>query len=546
MHICLAQLNATVGDLDGNVTKALRAYQQALKAGADLVVLPELFITGYPPEDLLLLPAFLQAAAAQLASLATAVQKTPLVVGAPHLLNGRLYNAAFVLQNGKQVAIAHKIHLPNYGVFDEKRYFAAGATAASFKLGKYKVGLTICEDLWLQGKPSSSLAKAGCDLLLNLSASPWHRGKQYLRQATFAARARETDLPVLACNLVGGQDELVFDGHSLAVDAQGHADMAAGFCEGLLHVKVQKKTLRGARFAALTQNKMPKRQTVMPQNERDVADALCLGLSDYVGKNKFPGVLIGISGGVDSALVGALAVRALGAGKVHAISMPSRYNSSGTKNDAQLLCKNLNIDFREISIEPVVQATLKSLKNELGRKSDWGLTAENIQARTRGQFLMSLSNRHGWLVVSTGNKSELAMGYATLYGDMVGGFALIKDLTKTWVYRLARYLIDVEGMPIPQSILERAPSAELRENQTDQDSLPPYDLLDRILEAYIEQNASAADIVARGEPTDVVKRVLQSVDRNEFKRRQGAPGPRVSERIFGKDRRMPITNGWLT
>lgn len=544
MQICLAQLNATVGDLSGNAAKASAAYNRAVKAGADLVVLPELFLTGYPPEDLLLLPAFVQAAQKQLNRLAASIGKTPLILGAPFLASGSLFNAAYVLQNGRQLAVARKMHLPNYGVFDEKRYFAAGATATAFKLGNNKLGLTICEDLWVAGKPSSALAKAGCALLLNLSASPWHRGKQYVRQATFAARARATGLPVLACNMVGGQDELVFDGHSLAVDAYGNGQMAAGFCEGLLQVQVKNKTVVAAQFKPWPERQRRKRPAIAPQSERDLADALCLALSDYVAKNKFPGVLVGMSGGVDSALVGALAVRALGASKVHAVSMPSRYNSSGTKSDARKISKNLGIDFREISIEPVVQATLKSLKKELGDKRDWGLTAENMQARTRGQFLMSLSNRHGWLVVSTGNKSELAMGYATLYGDMVGGFALIKDLTKTWVYRLSRYLIDAEGMPIPASILTRAPSAELRENQTDQDSLPPYDLLDRILEAYIEQNASAADIVARGEPADVVKRVLRSVDRNEFKRRQGAPGPRVSERIFGKDRRMPITNGW--
>ena len=535
MRITLAQLNATVGDLGGNAQKALAAYREAMSAGSQLLVLPELFLTGYPPEDLLLLPSFLTDCQKQVRTLAKDVGAVPMLIGAPVLTRGKLFNAALLLQDGKVAATAKKMRLPNYGPFDERRYFEPGKRACLVEVGGCTLGVSICEDLWFAGSPCDAFAAAGVDAILNLSASPYHRSKHHLRRQVFGDRARESGKPVLVCNLVGGQDELIFDGRSFALLPDGSLFSAApGFAESLLHIDLD----------GVGGGKNVEAESTAGPVEKEVADALCLALTDYVRKNRFPGVLIGMSGGIDSALVGALAVRALGAESVHAISMPSRFNSPGTRSDARRLCDNLGVDFREISIEPVFRETLATLEPYLGDREAWGLTAENMQARARGQLLMSLSNRFGWLVVATGNKSELAMGYATLYGDMVGGFALIKDLTKAWVFRLTRYLRESEKMDIPESILTRPPSAELRENQTDQDTLPPYEVLDRILEAYIEGNQGMTDIVAGGEDPAVVKRILQTVDRNEFKRRQAAPGPRITERVFGKDRRMPITQKW--
>ena len=531
MRLALAQINTTVGDLDGNRDRIVARITDARAAGADLVVFPELAVTGYPPEDLLLRPAFVRAAAHATGEVAAAATGITALVGAPLAEDGRLYNACFVCDNGEVTAVYRKRLLPNYGVFDEERYFESGTEVALLERGGRVIGLTVCEDLWQPRPPAVESAAAGADLLVNLSASPFHVGKDAEREQMFAARARDNRCGLVFCNAVGGQDELVFDGNSFVLDARGRVTgRAPSFEEALLVVDLDDQ---------------PARDLATPLGQLDqMRLALELGLRDYVKKNGFGEVVVGISGGIDSALTAALAAEAIGPERVHCVSMPSPFTSDATRNDARLAAESLGADLREIPIENVVTALETVLAASFaGRERD--AAEENLQARVRGTLLMALSNKLGWLVLATGNKSELSVGYATLYGDMAGGFALLKDVYKTDVWRLARHLNERAGRDvIPSSIIERAPSAELAADQLDEHTLPRYEELDPVLEAYVELDRSGEELVAAGFDADVVGRVVSMVDRAEYKRRQAPPGVKLRPRAFGRDRRMPITNLW--
>ncbi len=570
MRIALAQINPVVGDLDGNRELILGRLEEARAEGADLVLFPELAVTGYPPEDLLLRPGFVRAAERVLDEIANATKDIVAIVGAP-LLDRDLYNAAAVCADGEVRATVRKRFLPNYGVFDEFRYFAPGGGLTLFEHGETLIGVTICEDMWQPGPPATDLALAGAQLLVNISASPFHVLRDREREEMFRTRARDNAAYVAFCNTVGGQDELIFDGHSLVIDDEGTLlARAPGFEESLLVVDVDvssvvQRRLTDTRRRALAHDRrsatvdVPILGVGEPRTHDDVRHgeiapfsddleqmrlALELGLNDYVRKNGFKEIVVGVSGGIDSALVAALAVEALGADKVHGVSMPSRYSSEGTRGDAQRLAEALGCDFREIAIEPIVEQFIGALAPSFeGREPD--LTEENLQARVRGTLLMALSNKFGWLLVATGNKSEMSVGYATLYGDMAGGFALLKDVYKTDVFRLAMHVNDRAGRElIPQSIIDRAPSAELRADQLDEDSLPPYPALDAVLEAYVEQDRTLEELSSDGFDPDVVTRAVALVDRSEYKRRQAPPGVRLRPKAFGRDRRTPITNRW--
>jgi NAD+ synthase (glutamine-hydrolysing) len=563
VRLALAQLNVVVGDLDGNVGRIVGAIGEAARAGAELVVLPELAVTGYPPEDLLLRPGFVRAAREAVDEVARACTGTVALVGAP-AFDRDLANAAFVCADGGVEGVYRKHFLPNYGVFDEHRYFAAGRELLLLELGDVLVGPTICEDVWQPGPPATDLALAGATLLVNLSASPFHVGKAEDREEMLVTRARDNAVYVAFCNLVGGQDELVFDGHSVVLDDEGEVvARAPGFEEALLVVDVDPTEAIGRRLRDVRRRELERSRAEAPlattitlgparplEAQRPAATVpfapeleqmrlgLGLGLRDYVGKNGFREVVVAVSGGIDSAVTAAIAADALGPERVHTVSMPSRFSSAGTRDDARELSENLGVDFRELPIETMVAA----FDEALGGLD--GLAAENLQARVRGTALMALSNTHGWLVLATGNKSELAVGYATLYGDMVGGYALLKDVFKTDVFRLARHLNDRAGRElIPVSTIERPPSAELRADQRDDQSLPPYELLDPVLEAYIELDRSRDELVELFD-ADVVDRTLALVDRAEYKRRQAAPGVKLRPRAFGRDWRAPITNRW--
>ena len=530
MRLALAQIDPVVGDLDGNRDLILARIEEARKAGAALVVLPELAVTGYPPEDLLLRPGFVRAARASLDSIAAETRDLVALVGVP-LYDGDLFNACAICADGAVTGWAKKWHLPNYGVFDEKRYFAAGDELALIDVAGTRVGVTICEDMWVAGAPTTELVSAGAELVVNLSASPFHVGRAQEREAIFAARAKESGVRVALCNTVGGQDELIFDGHSLVIESDGTVLVRApGFEETLLVVDLER----------------PETATLVPYAEdiEQMRRALVLGLRDYVAKNAFDAVIVSVSGGIDSAVTAALGVEALGPERVHCVSMPSRYSSEETRADARKLAENLGCDFRELPIEPVVEAYTGVLAESFaGREPD--IAEENLQARIRGTVAMALSNKFGWLLVATGNKSEMSVGYATLYGDMAGGFALLKDVFKTDVFRLARHLNEHAGRElVPQSTIERAPSAELREGQLDEDSLPPYSALDRVLEAYVEDDRSLDELSADGFDPTVVERAVALVDRAEYKRRQAPPGVKLRPKAFGRDRRTPITNRW--
>ena len=568
MRLALAQIDTVVGDLDGNRALILGRLAEARKAGADLVCFPELAVTGYPPEDLLLRPGFLRAARRALDEIARECKEVVALVGFPHF-DGDLFNACAVCAEGGVRAVYRKRFLPNYGVFDENRYFAPGRDLVGVRFGETLVGVTICEDMWQPGPPATELALAGAQLLVNVSASPFHVGKDREREEMFALRARDTASFVVFVNAVGGQDELVFDGHSLVLDDEGEViARAPGFEEALLVVDVDPtetiaRRLRDVRRRALGRERRDEPEVewieAAPVSAREelpqapVAPllddleqmrlALELGLRDYVGKNGFREVVIGLSGGIDSALTAALAVEALGADCVHGVSMPSRFSSEETRTDARRLAESLGIDFREAPIDEIVTAFEQALAPSFGdRPRD--LAEENLQARVRGTLLMALSNKLGWLVIATGNKSELSVGYSTLYGDLAGGFALLKDVYKTDVFRLARHLNERAGRElIPLSIVERAPSAELRENQRDEDSLPPYAALDQVLEAYVELDRSREELT-RDFDADVVERALAMIDRAEYKRRQAPPGVKLRPKAFGRDRRTPITNRW--
>jgi NAD+ synthase (glutamine-hydrolysing) len=568
LRLALSQLNAVVGDVDGNRERIVESIRTARGSGADLVVFPELATTGYPPEDLLLRPAFVRAARESVEAIASTTDDIVVLVGTPWF-DRDLTNACAVCADGRVQAVYHKHFLPNYGVFDEHRYFAEGRELILLRLGDTNVGVTICEDIWQPGPPATDLALAGAQLLVNLSASPFHVGKAEEREEMLVTRARDTSSYLAFCNLVGGQDELVFDGHSVVLDAGGEViARAPGFEEHVLVVDVEPTGAMGRRLRDVRRRELDRARDAVPDVEiidlsapaapRDAAQpdvaafepeleqmrlALTLGLRDYVEKNGFRDVVVGVSGGIDSALTAALCAGALGPDRVHGVSMPSRFSSEGTRTDARAVAESLGCSFREIPIESVVGALHEVLDREIDGGLA-GLAAENLQARVRGVVLMALSNTYGWLVVSTGNKSELAVGYSTLYGDMVGGFALLKDIFKTDVYRLAEHVNDrAGGDVIPRSTLDRAPSAELREDQRDSDSLPAYEVLDPVLEAYVEEDRSREELMDEFGP-GVVERAVALVDRAEYKRRQAPPGVKLGPKAFGRDRRTPITSCW--
>lgn len=534
MKIAIAQINCLVGDLDGNVAKIVDYAERAKNAGASLLLTPELALTGYPPEDLLLREGFIQASAEALVDLAARVSGITLVVGHPHRIADKRYNAASVLQNGKIVVTYLKHCLPNHTVFDEVRYFTSGTEPCVFDLDGVKFGLNICADIWEEGvcgtpNPAEQARAAGAQVLLVLNASPYHMSKQDSRYQLVAARTRENGMAVVYANMAGGQDELVFDGSSFVMDASGQlTHELPGFEEALGFVTLENGVPQ------------PGEITSPLSLEASIYKALCVGVRDYVGKNGFPGVELGLSGGIDSALTLAIAVDALGAEHVHAVMMPSQYTASMSLEDAQIMAETLGIRYSEIPIKPVFDAFLNSLVDEFN-DLPFDLTEENIQARIRGTMLMALSNKYGTIVITTGNKSEMGVGYATLYGDMAGGFAVLKDVPKTLVYRLARYRNGVSPV-IPERVITRAPSAELRPDQTDQDALPAYEILDAIMERYVERDMCPEEIIAEGFPEADVRKIVRLIDLNEYKRRQAPVGIRITRRGFGKDRRYPITS----
>jgi NAD+ synthase (glutamine-hydrolysing) len=608
MRLALCQINATVGDIDGNAALIREGIEAARSRQAQLVLFPELAITGYPPEDLLLRQHFLTDAHAALERLAALTGGIVAVVGFPHRAED-VYNAAAVLCGGRVHAVYHKVYLPNYGVFDEQRYFQAGDHGAVIDVGADRVGLTVCEDIWEPGPPASDEALAGASLIVNVSASPYHAGKGGQRERMFAQRARDNLACVAFCGMVGGQDELVFDGYSCVMDHTGatvargrqfEADLlvcdldlqaaadarlrdaghrpAARRVEGRVNVlppiptddaqpsgvqpedlhpsgahhetasaDVQAAQAVPAATSSTSPPAKPRLRQPIASEEEEVYAALSLGLHDYVAKNGFKHVVLGLSGGIDSALVACLAADALGPERVSVAIMPSRFSSEGTQADARTLAAALGVCPHELPIERAMEAYVSVLDETLAGRAP-GLTQENLQARIRGNLLMALSNEFGWLVLTTGNKSEMSVGYTTLYGDLAGGFAVIKDVPKTLVYRLCEWRNSSEGAkrgiqaPIPATILTRAPTAELRLDQRDEDSLPPYPLLDRILQGYIELDLSAEQLIAQGLPAEAVEHTIRLVDLAEYKRRQAPPGIKITPRAFGRDRRMPITN----
>jgi len=531
LRIALAQINTTVGDIAGNARKVLDYAARAREAGAAVVVFPELALTGYPAEDLLLRASFVEENIAAWRDIARRIAGITAVVGfADRDAKGNTYNAAGIASGGRARGVYRKMHLPNYGVFDEVRYFRRGTEPYLFRTGGSSVGVTVCEDIWVRRGPLPREAKAGARLILNLSSSPYHAGKWETRRAIVAGQARSCGCPVAYCNLVGGQDELVFDGGSMVVSAKGELiARAAMFAEELLLCDLGEEGAAGRIAPALT-------------DEEEIFGALVVGTRDYLEKNRFPGAIIGLSGGIDSALVAAVAVEALGPERVLGATLSSQYTAPMSVEDAHELAQNLGIRCIDLSIGEIYRAFESELAGTFrGRAPD--ITEENLQARIRGTILMALSNKFGHLVLTTGNKSEMSVGYATLYGDMAGGFAVIKDLFKTNVYRLARYYNRLGGGGvIPERILTRPPSAELRPDQKDSDSLPPYDVLDPILRMYVEKDKSIPEMVAAGYPEETVRRVVSLVDKSEYKRRQAPPGVKITPRALGKDRRMPITN----
>lgn len=548
MKIALCQINPTVGDLEANARLILAWAQRACNAGADLAIFPELSIIGYPPEDLLLRFQVLKDARQVVDSLAAEMPLTALVGfpevdesgstrSDPHRLGGKphfpVYNSCAVIDGGEIIATYRKQLLPNYAVFDEHRYFEQGDEALLIDLHGKRCAITICEDLWVENGPAYDAADLGAEMILNISASPYFRGRGIEREAMVRARARDTQLPIIVCNQVGGQDELVFDGHSLAVDAVGTVVARGKHCaEDHVIVDVHDFQHQG-------ENATPQSST-----EEEIYGALQLGLRDYVIKNGFSSVVLGLSGGIDSALVAVLAVDAIGSSRVHSLTMPFRYTSSDTHADAIDIAHRLGILIEDISIEPIFDAFTKQLPPTY---AEGGITEQNLQARIRGTLLMAVSNECGHLLLTTGNKSEVSVGYMTLYGDMAGGFAPIKDLPKTLVYALCNWRNELsrgQGLepPIPQTILDRPPSAELRPDQLDSDSLPAYDVLDAILQLYVEEDHGRDEVVSEGFDAVIVDRVIAMVDRAEYKRRQAPPGIRITPKAFGRDRRMPITN----
>jgi NAD+ synthase (glutamine-hydrolysing) len=592
LRLALAQINVTVGDLAGNAERIVADIKRAGREGVDIVAFPELALTGYPPEDLLLKPEFIADNLRALERIAAATADLGGVASVVGFVDRTtdLYNAAAVLHGGQRVGVFHKRFLPNYGVFDENRYFSAGGEAPMFEIGGVRVGVNICEDIWYPTGPAAEQAAAGAELLLNISASPYFMGKQVGRERMLATRAADSSAIVAYCNLVGGQDELVFDGFSVVFDQRGDLlARAKGFDEDFLVVELDvdevfstrlhdprwRKEERSSELGSATifvsgasngavasGSKTPPNQAEahpgpargtrarvesLPPRVEDAYSALMLGVADYVRKNGFRDVVIGLSGGIDSALTAAIAVDALGMEHVWGVSMPSKYSSEGSKEDARVLAHNLGTRFTTVPIEGPFESLKETLREPFSSEGSAanGLAEENLQARIRGNILMALSNRFGSLVLTTGNKSEMAVGYATLYGDMAGGFAVLKDVYKTLVYELARWRNARAGMAlIPESTLTKPPSAELRPNQKDVDSLPPYDVLDPILAAYVEEDRGLGDVVRLGYDAATARRVMDLVDRSEYKRRQAPPGIKITERAFGRDRRLPLTNGY--
>ena len=536
LRVALAQINPTVGDMQGNAGRIALRIEEARRAGAQLVATPELALSGYPPEDLLLHRGFRRRVEESLARLSEAARGIDLLVGYPEYSGGVLFNSAAWIRDGRRIANYRKQRLPNYQVFDEKRYFTPGDAFVTVELGGVRVAPIICEDVW-HADVAEGARRAGADFVIALNASPYQMRKQVEREANLGTRARENGIPFAYLNLVGGQDELVFDGCSFAVDVSGRVvHRAPAFEESLTTLDIEQAE-KGCDVA-------PESLEPLPDREESVWRAIVMGVRDYVDKHRFEGVVIGLSGGVDSALVLALACDALGKDRVQAVMMPSRFTSSMSEKDAAAMARGLGVKFSVIPIEGMYQAALAALEREFrGREPD--ATEENIQARCRGMLLMAISNKTGRMVLTTGNKSEMSVGYATLYGDMAGGFAPIKDCSKLLVWRLARWRNAQGAVPvIPQRIIDRPPTAELSENQLDSDSLPPYDVLDPILEAFIEDDRSVDEIVAMGFERGTVTRVLELVKRNEYKRRQAPPGVRISRRAFGRDWRYPITSGY--
>jgi NAD+ synthase (glutamine-hydrolysing) len=569
LRLALAQIDCSVGDLEGNTAKIAEQISAARDAGAELVLFPELAVTGYPPEDLLLKEHFLQAATEAVSDLAREAEGIVALVGFPERADD-VYNALAVLAEGELQAVYRKSVLPNYGVFDEQRYFQVGEGGAVLQLGDGRLGLTICEDIWTPGPPASDEALAGAALILNASASPYHARKGREREWMLIQRARDNLCAVAFTNMVGGQDELIFDGHSLLLDHEGCVlARAPQFEEALTVGTVDLQAaltarLRDTRLRPPVRRALPEVRQLGPLTRREhvvaaplggdvtplldpeaeVYRALVLGTRDYVMKNGFNRVVIGLSGGIDSTLTLLVAVDALGIDRVTAVTMPSRFSSSGTRDDAKVLAENLGVDLYEVPIGPAMEVYEQMLAPYFGELEP-DITEENLQARIRGNLLMALSNKFGWLVLTTGNKSENSVGYSTLYGDSAGGFAVIKDVPKTLVYRLVEWRnVQSDPPPVPRSVIDRPPSAELRPDQKDSDSLGDYDILDAILEGYVEEDQDPEQLERAGLPADAIERVLSLVDRAEYKRRQAPPGVKITPRAFGRDRRMPITNAY--
>ena len=559
-RIAVAQINCTVGDLDGNSERIAEYLQKARSLGADIVSFPELAVTGYPPEDLLLKESFIADNIKALGRIAKSAGDIVAIVGFVDRDKSDIYNAAAVIYKGEIKGVCHKEFLPNYGVFDEKRYFKPGTESQVFQLGELLFGVNICEDIWHAEGPLFTQANLGAKLIVTINSSPYHAGKRSEREEVVKKRAKANNVAISYANLIGGQDELVFDGQSIIVDSSGHVlARAEAFKEDMIAVDVDITTDKIKTQKPVTMiagsypssaplrvryvNKRPEldKKEVKPLEAiAEIYQALILGLEDYVTKNGFTKVVIGLSGGIDSSLVAALAADALGKENVIGVFMPTHYSSEQSESDAKDLASNLGIKFLTVPIEQIFKLYLMALDPKFAGMSK-DLTEENLQARIRGNTLMALSNKFGYMVLTTGNKSEMSTGYATLYGDMAGGFAVIKDVPKTMVYRLASYR-NLLGKVIPDSVIVKEPTAELKANQKDSDTLPPYDLLDKILKAYIEEDESADEIIRAGFDKDTVLKVVNMVDRSEYKRRQSPPGIKITPKAFGRDRRMPITN----